>query len=115
MGRLVAINFAHPQPSIKRHLCLGPSLWRRYVGSAWCQLAVDAITPANEYTKLPAAFSLHPKDCVAEPSGLAGRSPMGAKRKTMIVTGASHFAAWEQPDYFVAELRAAFRSLRTAN
>jgi pimeloyl-ACP methyl ester carboxylesterase len=26
-----------------------------------------------------------------------------------------HFAAWEQPDYFVTELRSAFRSLRMAN
>jgi len=26
-----------------------------------------------------------------------------------------HFAAWEQPELFVKELRAAFRSLRTAN
>jgi pimeloyl-ACP methyl ester carboxylesterase len=26
-----------------------------------------------------------------------------------------HFAAWEQPGLFAAELRAAFRSLRSAN
>src|ERR1700722_21002086 len=90
MRRPVVINFAAlPQPSIKRRFCLGPSLCRRYVGSAWWQLAVNEVIPANEFTKLSAAFSLHAKDRVAEPSGLAGRSRMGVKRKTMIVTGAS--------------------------
>jgi pimeloyl-ACP methyl ester carboxylesterase len=31
----------------------------------------------------------------------------------MLVDKGGHFAAWEQPELFAAELRAAFRSLRS--
>jgi pimeloyl-ACP methyl ester carboxylesterase len=39
-------------------------------------------------------------------------SRLGPRRRASVVTLGGHFAAWEQPELFSAEIRAAFKSLR---
>jgi len=42
-------------------------------------------------------------------------TPCDAKKHATLSGPVGHFAAWEFPELFAAELRAAFRSLRTAH
>ena len=63
---------------------------------------------------LPVAITVFPEDVYRPPETWARR----AYRKLIYfheVDKGGHFAAWEQPELFSAELRAAFRSLRVAN
>jgi pimeloyl-ACP methyl ester carboxylesterase len=65
------------------------------------------------------AFMLDHGDGTGQP-GLVGQAPRSwaerAYPKNLIhynkLGRGGHFAAWEQPDLFAAEMRAAFRSLR---
>ena len=63
---------------------------------------------------LPVAITVFPEDVYRPPESWARRA-----YKNLIyfheVDRGGHFAAWEQPDLFTSELRAAFRSLRTGD
>src|SRR5207247_68593 len=63
---------------------------------------------------LPVAITVFPEDVYRPPESWARRA-----YKNLIyfheVDRGGHFAAWEQPELFAAELRAAFKPLRASN
>src|SRR5262249_36279068 len=61
--------------------------------------------------KLPVAVSVFPDEIYAAPRSWAERAYPKLIHYNKLDKG-THFAAWEQPKLFVAELRAGFRSLR---
>jgi pimeloyl-ACP methyl ester carboxylesterase len=60
---------------------------------------------------LPAAITVFPGEIYQAPRSWAERSYHQLMYYNKVDKG-GHFAAWEQPELFAAELRAAFRSLR---
>jgi pimeloyl-ACP methyl ester carboxylesterase len=62
---------------------------------------------------LPVAISVFPDDVYRAPESWARRAYRNLAYFHEVDKG-GHFAAWEQPDLFAAELRAAFKSLRPA-
>jgi pimeloyl-ACP methyl ester carboxylesterase len=60
--------------------------------------------------KLPVAVSVFPDEIYAAPQSWAERAYLKLIHYNRLPTG-GHFAAWEQPELFCNELRAAFRSL----
>jgi pimeloyl-ACP methyl ester carboxylesterase len=68
---------------------------------------------APKHVTLPTAISVFPDEIYAAPRSWAERAyPKLIHFNTLPKGG--HFAAWEQPELFAAELRAAFRTLREA-
>jgi pimeloyl-ACP methyl ester carboxylesterase len=63
--------------------------------------------------KLPVAITVFPEDVYRPPETWARRAYSNLIYFHEVDKG-GHFAAWEQPELFAAELRAAFRSLREA-
>jgi pimeloyl-ACP methyl ester carboxylesterase len=63
--------------------------------------------------KIPVAVSVFPNEIYAAPRSWAERAYPKLIHYNKLDKG-THFAAWEQPELFVAEMRAAFRSLRKA-
>jgi pimeloyl-ACP methyl ester carboxylesterase len=63
---------------------------------------------------LPVAITVFPEDVYRPPETWARRAYRNLIYFHEVDKG-GHFAAWEQPELFAAELRAAFRSLRPAN
>src|SRR6266404_3914153 len=63
---------------------------------------------------LPVAITVFPEDVYRPPETWARRAYRNLIYFNEVDRG-GHFAAWEQPELFSAELRAAFRSLRPAN
>ena len=63
---------------------------------------------------LPVAITVFPEDVYRPPETWARRAYRNLIYLHEVDKG-GHFAAWEQPELFSAELRAAFRSLRAAN
>jgi len=63
---------------------------------------------------LPVAITVFPEDVYRPPETWARRAYRNLIYFHEVDRG-GHFAAWEQPELFAAELRAAFRSLRPAN
>ena len=61
---------------------------------------------------LPVAVSAYPDEIYTAPRSWAEAAYPKLIHYNRLPTG-GHFAAWEQPDIFSAELRAAFRSVRT--
>ena len=61
--------------------------------------------------KLPVAVSAFPDEIYAAPRSWAERAYPKLVHFGKLEKG-GHFAAWEQPELFVSELRAGFRSLR---
>jgi len=61
--------------------------------------------------QLPVAVSAYPDEIYAAPRSWAERAYPHLIHYNKLPRG-THFAAWEQPDLFVAELRASFKSLR---
>ena len=61
--------------------------------------------------KLPVAITVFPEDVYRAPETWARRAYSNLIYFREVDKG-GHFAAWEQPELFAAELRAAFRSLR---
>jgi pimeloyl-ACP methyl ester carboxylesterase len=61
--------------------------------------------------KIPVAVSAFPDEIYAAPRSWAERAYPKLIHYNKLDKG-GHFAAWEQPGLFTAELRAAFRSLR---
>ena len=61
--------------------------------------------------KIPVAVSVFPEEIYAAPRSWTERAyPKLIHFNTL--TKGGHFAAWEQPELFVAEMRASFKSLR---
>jgi len=60
---------------------------------------------------LPVAITVFPEDVYRPPETWARRAYRNLTYFNEVDRG-GHFAAWEQPELFSAELRAAFRSLR---
>ncbi len=67
---------------------------------------------APKNVQIPVAVSVFPEDIDAPPRGWAERAYPKLIYYNMHDKG-GHFAAWEQPKLLVADLRAAFRSLRS--
>jgi pimeloyl-ACP methyl ester carboxylesterase len=63
---------------------------------------------------LPVAITVFPEDVYRPPETWARRAYRNLTYFNEVDKG-GHFAAWEQPELFSAELRAAFRSLRPAD
>jgi len=63
---------------------------------------------------LPVAITVFPDDVYRAPETWARRAYRNLTYFREVENG-GHFAAWEQPEVLAAELRAAFRSLRSAN
>ena len=63
---------------------------------------------------LPVAITVFPDDVYRAPETWARRAYRNLSYFNEVDKG-GHFAAWEQPELFSAELRAAFRSLRPAH
>ena len=61
--------------------------------------------------KIPVAVSVFPDEIYAAPRSWAERAYPKLIHYNKLNKG-THFAAWEQPELFVAELRTAFRPLR---
>ena len=61
--------------------------------------------------KIPVAMSAFPDELYQAPRSWAERAYPKLIHYNKIPKG-GHFAAWEQPEIFVAELRAGFKSLR---
>src|SRR5215510_494344 len=73
---------------------------------------VAAAQKTNEIS-LPVAITVFPEDVYRPPETWARRAYRNLIYFHEVDKG-GHFAAWEQPELFSAELRAAFRSLRPA-
>jgi pimeloyl-ACP methyl ester carboxylesterase len=63
---------------------------------------------------LPVAITVFPEDVYRPPESWARRAYRNLSYFNEVDKG-GHFAAWEQPELFSAELRAAFRPLRSKN
>ena len=63
--------------------------------------------------KIPVAVSVFPDEIYAAPRSWAELAYPKLIHYNKLDKG-GHFAAWEQPELFAAELRAAFKSLRSA-
>jgi pimeloyl-ACP methyl ester carboxylesterase len=61
--------------------------------------------------KIPVAVSAFPDEIYTAPRSWAERAYPKLIHYNKLPKG-GHFAAWEQPEYFVSELRAGFKSLR---
>jgi len=66
---------------------------------------------APKRVAIPTAVSVFPDEIYAAPRSWTERAYPRLVHFNELPKG-GHFAAWEQPDFFVAELRAAFRTVR---
>jgi pimeloyl-ACP methyl ester carboxylesterase len=66
---------------------------------------------APKHITIPVAVSVFPDEIYAAPRSWAERAFPKLIHFNRLPKG-GHFAAWEQPDAFAAEIRAAFRSVR---
>jgi pimeloyl-ACP methyl ester carboxylesterase len=87
----------------------GPSSARVYWESARAAAAA-AGKPMPDVT-VPVAFSAFPEEVVGAPRSWLERTYPKLAYYNKVERG-GHFAAWEQPELFASELRAAFKSLR---
>jgi pimeloyl-ACP methyl ester carboxylesterase len=62
--------------------------------------------------QIPVAVSVFPQEIYAAPKRWAERAYPKLIHYNKLPKGC-HFAAWEQPEFFVSEMRASFKSLRT--
>jgi pimeloyl-ACP methyl ester carboxylesterase len=63
------------------------------------------------FLRLPASITVFPEDIYRAPDTWARRAFRNLTYFHEVDKG-GHFAAWEQPQLFAEEIRAAFRSLR---
>jgi pimeloyl-ACP methyl ester carboxylesterase len=68
---------------------------------------------APKHVDIPVAVSVFPEELYAAPRSWAQRAYPKLVHYNRLPKG-GHFAAWEQPRLFAAELRASFKSLRGA-
>ena len=74
----------------------------------------SAATERTAEISLPVAITVFPRETYRAPETWARRAYRNLIYFNEVDKG-GHFAAWEQPEFFSAELRAAFRSLRQAS
>jgi pimeloyl-ACP methyl ester carboxylesterase len=74
---------------------------------------INATLQKTAEISLPVAITVFPEDVYRAPETWARRAYRNLIYFNEVDRG-GHFAAWEQPELFAAELRAAFRSLREA-
>jgi pimeloyl-ACP methyl ester carboxylesterase len=72
---------------------------------------IAAVPQKTSEIKLPVAITVFPEDVYRAPETWARRAYPNLSYFHEVDKG-GHFAAWEQPELFAAELRAAFKSLR---
>src|SRR5262249_26710108 len=75
---------------------------------------IAAVPQKTSEIKLPVAITVFPEDVYRAPETWARRAYPNLTYFHEVDKG-GHFAAWEQPDLFAAELRAAFGPLRPAH
>jgi pimeloyl-ACP methyl ester carboxylesterase len=85
---------------------IGSSFWPYYA-----RLHDGWPLPADRRVEVPTAYQAFPKDILHPPRALAERA-FNIKRWTVSPSG-GHFAALEEPDRLVEDVRAFFRPLRT--
>src|SRR5262249_40887827 len=66
---------------------------------------------APKHVAIPVAVSVFPDEIYAAPRSWTERAYPRLIHFNKLAKG-THFAAWEQPEFFVSEMRAAFKSLR---
>ena len=74
-------------------------------------LGEQAATSSPKHVAIPVAVSVFPDEIYAAPRSWAEKAYPKLIYYNKLDKG-GHFAAWEQPELFTTELRAAFRSLR---
>ncbi|MGZ4201381.1 MAG: epoxide hydrolase family protein [Thermoleophilaceae bacterium] len=84
----------------------GVSSGRLYWESKYAFFAVKGVS-------VPAALSVFPKELYRAPRSWAEKAYPNLIYFNEVDRG-NHFAAWQEPELFASEVRAAFRSLRTA-
>jgi pimeloyl-ACP methyl ester carboxylesterase len=72
---------------------------------------LTAVQQQTAEIALPAAITVFPEEIDRAPETWAGRAYRNLIDYNKVDKG-GHFAAWEEPELFAAEIRAAFRSLR---
>jgi pimeloyl-ACP methyl ester carboxylesterase len=85
---------------------------RIYWETAGQSIILSAAQKTSEIS-LPVAISVFPEEVYRAPESWARRAYRNLIYFNEVDKG-GHFAAWEEPELFAAELRAAFRSLRPA-
>ena len=86
---------------------------RLYWENGACGSVIVAAAQKTGEISLPVAISVFPDDVYRAPESWARRAYRNLIYFHEVDKG-GHFAAWEQPELFSAELRAAFRPLRSA-
>jgi pimeloyl-ACP methyl ester carboxylesterase len=89
----------------------GTSAARMYWESQRAAAAAAAAGQAPPETSLPVAFTVFPGEIYRAPRSWAERLYPNLSYFNEVDKG-GHFAAWEEPELFTSELRAAFRPLR---
>ncbi|GAB3841536.1 epoxide hydrolase [Micromonospora andamanensis] len=90
----------------------GASSARWYWESGRFQAAADASGKPPPPVKVPVGFTVFPDEIWAAPRSWVEAVYPGVAYFNEVDRG-GHFAAWEEPEIFSAEVRAAFRPLRT--
>jgi pimeloyl-ACP methyl ester carboxylesterase len=72
---------------------------------------ISAVAQKTDQISLPVAITVFPEDVYKAPESWARRAYRNLSYFHEVDKG-GHFAAWEQPQLFAGELRAAFKSLR---
>jgi pimeloyl-ACP methyl ester carboxylesterase len=89
----------------------GASAARSYWEDALARAQIGASGQAPPEVSLPVGFTTFPGELWRTPRSWVESSYPNVAYFNEVDKG-GHFAAWEEPDLFVAEMRAAFRSLR---
>jgi pimeloyl-ACP methyl ester carboxylesterase len=89
----------------------GASAARTYWENGRAQAAAAAAGQAEPDVKLPVAFTTFPGEIFAVPRSWVEKSYPSLAYFNEVDRG-GHFAAWEEPELFSGELRAAFRGMR---
>jgi pimeloyl-ACP methyl ester carboxylesterase len=89
----------------------GASAARSYWENGRAQAAATAAGQAPPDVKVPVGFTTFPDEIFAVPRSWVEQIYPGLSYFNQVERG-GHFAAWEEPELFATEMRAAFRSLR---
>ena len=89
----------------------GASAARSYWEDGRAQAAAQASGQPPPPAKVPVGFTTFPGEVFAAPRSWAEAAYPGLAYFNEVDKG-GHFAAWEEPQLFAAEMRAAFSSLR---
>jgi pimeloyl-ACP methyl ester carboxylesterase len=101
-----------PPISRRRSATRGAS-WTSSTRGGWATRASTAGFFDARGVKIPVAVSVFPDEIYAAPQSWAERAYPKLIHYNKLDKG-GHFAAWEQPQLFVEEMRASFKSLRSS-